>query len=301
MAVPFAVKCSAGHLVSGLRRQQHQVIRCPECGVDVFVLPQSPFASIEHSSKLDPSLTRRSLWRGPALAGVATAVVVIAAVAVMLVVLHQKKEPLSDIQSYRLAAEEAIRAGRLRRAAEELAKALALAERQPGVLHPAELRSLTQLYRETSLLADLLSESLDEILERAARLPEDEWKAQFEKRYLGSGMANAVVFDAEVRQVGAGRYRLDWELTAGDEPARLEIDNLQLLSDLPLHEPRRLLFGARLGSVQREQNGIWVVRFDPSSGVLLTDPSVVSARYPDPIDGELTHVLDRQRKWVEGK
>jgi hypothetical protein len=301
MAVPFGVKCSEGHLVTGLRQRRHQVLRCPDCGANVFVLPKSPFASIQHASSLDSTAIRRSLWSRPLWAGSATLVLVTVAIAALLIILHQKGEATPDLRAHRLAADEAIRSGRLHHAAEELAIAQALALKQPGTLSPAELRSLTQQYREISLLADLLSESLDEILLRASRLPEDEWKAQFQKRYLGPGLANAVVFDAEVRQIGADQYRIDWELTAGNEPARLEIDGLQMLKELPLHEPRRLLFGARLGSIRREQNGVWVVRFEPTSGVLLTDAVAVSARYPGPIDAELSKLLDRQRKWAVGK
>jgi len=60
-------------------------------------------------------------------------------------------------------------------------------------------------------------------LNRATHSQEEEWRAQFEKRYRGAGQTNAVVFDAEVRRDGAGQYHLDWELRAGEEPARLEI------------------------------------------------------------------------------
>jgi hypothetical protein len=227
--------------------------------------------------------------------------IVVGAVFVLLAALHQKSEVIPDFQSHRAVGENALQAGRLQLAAEEFAKARQLALQQSDPLPLAELLSLNQKLRETSLLADLLSESLDEILERAARLPEDEWKAQFEKRYRGTGSANAVVFDAEVRQIGPRRYRLDWELSAGTEPARVEIDELRFLEDLPLQEPRRLLFGARLGSIQREQNGVWVVRFEPTSGVLLTDPRALSVRYPAPVDDEIKGLLERQRRWVEGK
>ena len=243
----------------------------------------------------------RTSWLWPLVTAAVTLTIVVGAVLALLATLHQKTDSIPNFQTHRTAAEEALQSGRLHLAAEEFAKARQLALQRPDALSPAELRSLSQKLRETSLLADLLSESLDEILERAARLPEEEWKAQFAKRYRGPGSANAVVFDAEVRQIGPGRYRLDWELSAGDEPARVEIDELRMLEDLTLQEPRRLLFGARLGSIQREQNGVWVIRFEPLSGVLFTDPRAVSVRYPGPLDDELKHLLEQQRKWVEGK
>ncbi|HMF14797.1 MAG TPA: hypothetical protein VKE94_20925 [Gemmataceae bacterium] len=297
--VPFTVKCPAGHVVRGLRQRRHQVVSCAECGVDVFVLPRSPFP--DRNDPRSKVRTRRSPWRRPLVAAALAILIVASALAGLFVALTRRSAETADVETHVSAAEQALSEGRLRRAVDEFAKARELALERPDTLAASQLRTLTQEYRETSLVADLLSESLAEILIRAARSHEDEWKAQFEKRYLGPGQANAVVFDAEVRRGAAGQYHLDWELKAGDERARLEIGDLAILHDLPLDEPRRLLFGARLGSIAREQNGVWVVRFEPSSGVLLTDRRTVVACYPGPVDAELLKRLDEQRKWMEEK
>ena len=295
--VSFAVKCSSGHVVRGSRQRRHQVVRCPECGDEVFVLPRSPFP--EKTPRISPTGKRASTWRGPVVAAALTLLVVAGGLAYLLVSLTRKGEDSPDIQSHLESADAALAEGRLRRAVEEFSKARELALQRPDVLSAAQHRALLQRHREASLVADLLSESLDEILLRAARSPEEEWKAQFEKRYRGPGQANAVIFDAEVRRDAAGSYHVDWDLKPGDEPARLDINDLAVLHDLPLNEPRRLLFGARLGSIAREQNGVWVVRFDPSSGVLLTDPHVVAACYPAPVDDTLRPLLEQQKKWTE--
>jgi hypothetical protein len=223
------------------------------------------------------------------------------ALATLIFALVRKPEDRADPQTHLAAADSALNEGRLRLAVEELGKARELALKSPDALPPTELRTLNQRHREASLLADLLQESLEEILVRAARVPEEEWKAQFEKRYRGPGQANAVVFDAEVRRDVGGLCHIDWVLIAGDEPARLEIGDLRILHDLPLEQPRRLLFGARVESIAREQNGVWVVHFEPASGVLLTDPRAVAACYPHPVDSELLRVLEQQRDWTEAK
>jgi hypothetical protein len=70
-----------------------------------------------------------------------------------------------------------------------------------------------------------------------------------------------------------------------------------MLKFLPLEEPKRLLFGARLGSVAREHNSVWVVRFEPGSGVLLTDPQITAEILPGPMDEEVHKLLERQRQW----
>lgn len=300
-SIPVAVKCSAGHIVRGLRQRRHQIVRCAECGLDVFILPRTPFLGGGGKPGPEPTQPRGSPWRRPLLAAVLTLLVVAGALVLFLTALTRKAIENATFEAHLSAAENALTEGKLRRAAEELDKARELALRREDALPAAELRDLTHRLREASLLADLLPESLGEILVRAARAPEDEWKAQFAKRYRGPGQANAVVFDAEVRRDGAGQYHLDWELTAGDEPARLEIGGLQLLHDLPLNEPHRLLFGARLESIAREQNGVWVVRFEPTSGVLLTDPRAVAACYPGPSDAELLKLLEQQRQWMQGK
>ena len=64
--------------------------------------------------------------------------------------------------------------------------------------------------------------------------------------------------------------------------------------------PRRLLFGARLASVDRE-GGAWVVRFERASGVLLTDEGAVAACGLPPLDTELREVLRQQDLWLKGQ
>jgi hypothetical protein len=199
------------------------------------------------------------------------------------------------------AGEQALGEGRIRRAAEEFDAAQRLVSQNPSSLSLAEARRLRRVQHEAHLLADLLSESLEEILLHAARSPEDEWQAQFQQRYKGPGKANAVVFDMEVHHNGAGGYDHDWPLRAVDETARLEIGDLKLLHDLPLDQPRRLLFGARLGQVAREQNGVWVIRFEPDSGVLLTNLEAARACCPPVMYEELPGLLEQQRLWLEGK
>src|SRR5205823_166192 len=74
-----------------------------------------------------------------------------------------------------------------------------------------------------------------------------------------------------------GRHRLTgYEVLVPDEQVRVRLE-LGLLDRLPLDQPRRLLFGARLASVAREGERLWVVRFEADSGVLLTDEGAVAA------------------------
>ena len=104
-------------------------------------------------------------------------------------------------------------------------------------------------------------------------------------------------FFAEVRRDAQRNYRLDYDFFVREKRAAVELGSLQLLHTLPLGRPQRLLFGVRLASVALEPGGNWVIRFDPDSGVLLTDPGAVAACYSRPLDG-LEEVLQRQAAWI---
>jgi hypothetical protein len=192
------------------------------------------------------------------------------------------------------AGQRALAAGKFQLAAEELDQAYMLLEQQPERRRRGESREVVQLRRQAALLADLLTEPLSEILQNAAKEQEDEWPGQFRRRY----QTHAVVFDADVTRDGAGQFRLDFHVRAGPQPARIDVSDLKLLEALPRERAPRLLFGARLASIAREPPGIWVVRFDPESGVLLTDPGAVAACYPGPVDEDLAGLIQRQQEWL---
>jgi hypothetical protein len=67
---------------------------------------------------------------------------------------------------------------------------------------------------------------------------------------------------------------------------------------LPLEEPTRLLFGARLARVRRDTPSSWEVRFEPDSGVLLTDPGAAAVCCPFLGEAELRALLQRQAGWL---
>jgi serine/threonine protein kinase len=199
------------------------------------------------------------------------------------------------IEAHVQAGRKALAAGKFRLAADELQQAVARLESQPKRRRGAEGRDAAQLHRQAALLADLLSQSLEEVLQLAAGSNEEEWQAKFTQDYR----TRAVLFDVDVTRDDEGRYRLDYHVVAGIEPARIEVGDLKLLRALPRDRPPRLLFGARLASISREPPGVWVVRFQPDSGVLLTDPATVAASCPPPYDQELMDLVRRQKTWVD--
>jgi hypothetical protein len=307
--VSYEVACACGAILRGLRQARHQVVRCSACRQPIFVLPRSPLPPLPSEAASaaptrDGSTARPFLkpWHWPFLAAAVTLVAVIVLYAVLLVALARGPaasplaSPASDFVARSSAGQKALASGNFRRATDELSAARALLEQNPGAATAPEGRRIAQLHRQAALLADLLSESLGEILQRAAGLPDEEWQAQFANRYRNHG----VVFDADVTRAASGGWQIAFFVRAGPEPARIDGNDLKLLSALPRDRPPRLLFGARLASVRREPPGTWVVRFEPDSGVLLTDRDAVAACCPPPIDDELDALVARQNGWLAG-
>jgi hypothetical protein len=162
-------------------------------------------------------------------------------------------------------------------------------------LSPAELRNFDQLRRQADLLSRLHGRSLQEVLQEALPLrTADEWKARFHSQHLGKG----VVFDDVVGRDKFGRPALTvYRISAGDERARVALEDLRLIWRLPIDRPQRMLFGGQLSDLAREDGGGWVFHFDPDSMVLLTDAGAVAACVGPP-DAELLSVLERQKQWL---
>jgi hypothetical protein len=107
-----------------------------------------------------------------------------------------------------------------------------------------------------------------------------------------------VVLDLVVQRTAEGGYRHNYSLVLPHDDSRLELGDLTLLRRLPLDEPQRLVFGARLAGVGREAPGGWVVRLEADSGVLLTDPGAAAAccaAFADPVTRAL---LEQQTGWA---
>jgi hypothetical protein len=234
-------------------------------------------------------------WWMPVAAAAATSVLVAVAFFVFLprpgaIVARHPPEESQD------AAESGKRAlidGNFFLAERELTLAVRVAG--GGSRTTAELRQLDQLRRQADLLARLHGRSLQEVLAEALPLrSDDEWKERFRAEHAGK----AVVFDDVIVRDSAGRPALAiYRVQVGNEKARVALEDLNLLKRLPLDPPSRMLIGGRLADLVRENGGGWAFRFEPDSGVLLTDPGAVSALVGLP-DGDLMEVLHRQQQWV---
>jgi len=305
--VPYEVVCACGQVLRGARQPRHQVVRCTGCGQPNFILPLSPLPPVEPVAAPGPSreppagpIVIPRPWCMPLTAAALTLTAVVLFYVLLLASLRQRGSSTGPVRAEQVrsriqAGQQALAEGKYRLAVEELSTARQLRDQRPQLLTARENRELNQLYRQAALLDNLLDKSLQEILSLAQREHDQEWPAQFAGRYKGK----AVIFYDRVRRDATGAHRLlVYEVRVGDEVAHVELADLKLLSSLPLDKSPRLLFGARLASVSREAPGPWVIRFEPDSGVLLTDPGAVASCCPPPWDEELQAVLKRQAEWL---
>jgi hypothetical protein len=240
----------------------------------------------------------------PAVAGGACVAVLLVLFLLTLPLLSRhpaSQQPAEEAPARRLEAEteagrRALANGNYRLALAAFSKAVDLRDSHPGLLGPAEGRRLTQLQRQSDLLARLLSRSLQEIVQEASQLRDpDEWQAKFADDYRG----RSVIFDDVVRRDNDGRPALNtYAVVVNNETVRLALGDLKLLQGLPLAPPARMLFGARLAGCAREEGGAWVIHFETESGVLLTDPGAAASCCPAPLGRELEEVLRRQEEWL---
>jgi hypothetical protein len=292
VVVPYEVSCLCGQPLRGRRQRSRQIASCPRCGRKHFILPSSPW--LAPAAAAGGPASRLNLRR------LLIAIVLGGALAMglsFLLIRPYLRRPVTraDARSLLEAGEHQLREGNVHLALKELNAALEQRDRHPNALSREEHHRLEQLRRQTDLLARLLDRPLEEILLQAMQHRNDEeWREKFAD-YRG----RTVVFDDVLRCDAQGRPVLGFYIVsvAGVE-ARVALEDLVLLRRLPLDPPRRCLFGARLASCRREEGGIWVVRFEADSAVLLTDEDAAAACCPRPLDEELLAVLKRQDEWL---
>lgn len=313
---PYEVTCVCGQHVQGTRQETFQRVRCAHCRREAFILPQNVFPPSPQPSPLGgegrgpaapagPSWrVRLRPWRTP-LAALCLLAVILVGVLVLGSILG-KKEPSESTDSSEAVTRERVlgqmEAGRklmaqgnFRLALVELASARQEVLAQPRLLTADQLRKLQQLYRQADLLADLLSESLEEIVRHAAGVLDREWEKDFTHRYGGK----AVVFDTAFRQREDGQWEMTYRVSLEAEEVQLEVGQLKMWERLPLKEGQRIIFGARLDSIARvEAKRGWAIRFHADSGVLFSELEAIAVCCPALRDDASRAVLERQANWL---
>jgi hypothetical protein len=307
MSPMFAVDCVCGGRARGERQSKRLIVVCSGCGRSLFIYPHSttPFETAGASAVVGQHRgrwpERLRFWLGPAAAGL----VALAVVGAILIGVVREYRPANTSPSFptperaeRLLAEqiEFIRAaladGSYRTALRELDVAAKLGNQVPVHAQLVGTPRLVRWRQQIALLADLLPETVNEIVRHSVGLPDREWDTLFRERYAG----RSLLLDAHVFREATGHYRIDYHLDAAGAHGVWEFDQFRLFERLPLAQPQRLLFGFRLQSVRRTARDRWAVIPEPESGVLLTDPMLLTG-LSVPADDALADVLKRQAAW----
>jgi hypothetical protein len=213
---------------------------------------------------------------------------------------EKRASPILDRQTDQLwnhvtLARAALHEGNFQSAAAELAAANKLRASNADALSPTQTRELLQWLRQANLLADLLTESLEEVLRHVDGLPAAEGESLFANRYRGK----AFILYCRIRRDANGGFHADYELGDGMRRSRLALAGLELLHDLPLQNGPQVLIGARLAALHRAPDGEWNITLAPKSGVLLTDPGAAAACCFQLLDdSQLQEVVQRQAGWL---
>jgi hypothetical protein len=300
-------------MVTGDRKITFQVVPCPGCKTDLFILPLSPLPSPGSLAGLKPareaqapSVPARRVRRWLMLAAVSSVgvftIAVLAGLAAAFLGNRATEENGSvpdatrapeELRVHEKKAREFIASGNFRLALVQL-DAVSKAQQRLGIIGRRQAQVMA-LRREIGLYADLLEEPLEEILEHAIRLPEAEWRLEFDRRYRGK----ALILDTELRPT-------DNELLPGylfqvqGETVRLNLRELPVLQQLALEQPQRVLFGARLADIRRAGPGAWAVHFASDSAVLLTDPAAAAISCPPLDQARVRELLQKQKKLADG-
>jgi hypothetical protein len=234
--------------------------------------------------------SRRRIGR-PVLIAAAVVLLVIGSIA--LRTWRSRQHQLPELASLgRTEGIPALEEGKFDKAYQILATARDAVDALHGDVEGAE--EIRHGAEEAGIFVDLLSDSLENLLDDAARTRPQEWATRFDNLYKG----RSVIIEATVVTTpdSGGRYELDYVILPPGEGAgerrlaRLEVSDLQLLAANKPRAGDRMTFGARLSSFQYDTDReAFVVRFQPESGVTIVHSKALQAL------GWPSGVLDREQ------
>jgi hypothetical protein len=147
-----------------------------------------------------------------------------------------------------------------------------------GARNAAEVR---QAAEEAAILADLVRNPLEEIVDVAARArtPEDQ-KLKFDAHYKDHSILVDATFAAPAES-GNGPD-LDYRIFASPtRVGRIDLAGFRLFEGRKYKAGDTVVFGARLDSLALGENGTWLVKLKPDSGVFMTNHKALAKIWSD--------------------
>ncbi len=196
----------------------------------------------------------------------------------------------SQMQEYPLMADRgrkegipALEAGDFDKAFQLLADAEKAVNALGGDVEGAD--EVRQASKQAAIFNTLLSETLEELLDKAGQTDSDTWANKFDTLYKGKAIIVDSWIKAEPDPAGSGRYDILYRVVPPGEgsnfregalslPARIgviDFTGFQLFELATPHVGERKIFGARLSGFKRDNDrDLWVIQLEPKSGVFIT-------------------------------
>jgi len=213
---------------------------------------------------------------------------------VLTVYLTRRGRLTVDIVAARAVWTKYLEAGDFAKAREMLDQAAAEIKRYGEVSRDS--REVEQLAREVALFADLAERSLEDLFQEVHRMSPQESSEHFRDNLKNP----SEIFDVYVSPSAAdpSSFRVDSKFMVGSDAARLDLSDVKLFKSFSPGLSTRVLFGARIQSVERAQGfDDWSIRLVPDSGLLITSELCLE-KINWPVDEATRTLLERQAKWV---
>jgi len=328
-AEPFDIACACGQHVTGFRQDHRQFVRCPGCGHVHFVLPVSPYPRpivYETPSRATPvpvevarpqrpfgvrarirarrarratgamlwALVPPARWFSPVRLLMATTVLVVLGTAALTVYLTRRGSLTGDILAARAVWTKHIEAGDFAKARAVLDQATAEIKRYGT--ESRESREVAQLAREVALFADWPERPLEDLVLEVSSASPHEAAEHFRAKLKNPSWILDVYLSPSAAD--SETFRVDTNVMVGSHAARLDLSDFRLLKLLAPGPSTRVLFGARIHSVERvPESEDWIVRFLPDSGLLITSELCLE-NVGWPVDEATRTLLERQALWA---
>jgi hypothetical protein len=158
-----------------------------------------------------------------------------------------------------------------------------------AVENAAEIRIAAD---EAAIFIDLLSQTPEDLLAEAGRTDPLTWATKFATLYKGRTIFVDTWITAEPEPNGSGAYALlyrilppgeasNFRAPEGARPDRvgvIDLTGFQLFEPGKHHSGDRVIFGAHLAAFEYDGNqGTWVIRLEPKSGVFITHAKALEA------------------------
>ena len=241
------------------------------------------------------SLKPPARWFSPVRLLLFGVVAAIAGTAVVTVYLGRRSGLAQELAAARDASLAAVNKGDFKEARRRLDRAVKSLERYGA--GDRAYADFEQFAREVAIFAELMEPTLETLIDDVRSMTAERAATHVRE----SLRSPTLILEAGVRTapgVEPGSPQLDAKLLVGTELARVETADLTIFRRLPEEMPSRVLFGARVRTIERGQADVgWVIRLEPDSGVWITSTTCLE-KIGWPVDDATRTILEAQGKWV---